>query len=135
MSRGYNNNNPLNIRLGTSKPWRGEIRPSRDRSFAQFETMGYGFRAAFKLLDNYRKNGCVSLEDFISRWAPPSENNTRAYINAVTRRSGVADVQTLDTRHQYTMKKVVRAMAFVENGADPSQEDIDEGWRLWQLYP
>lgn len=136
MARGYRNNNPLNIRLSKGHTWKGEIRPSKDPSFMQFESMGYGFRAAFKLLDNYRKlHGCVTLEDYINRWAPPSENDTRAYIHTVTKRSGIADIQTLDTKSSYQMKKLVKAMAFVENGAEPDQSDIDEGWTLWQVFP
>ena len=43
--RGYRNNNPLNIRISGNN-WIGEIKPSGDKSFCQFETMAYGFRAA-----------------------------------------------------------------------------------------
>ena len=132
MSRGYRNNNPLNIRKGVQK-WQGEI-PGNDPSFVTFETMAYGYRAAFKLLDNYRKNnGCTQLADFINRWAPPSENNTLAYIRAVCKRTGLADVSTIDTRSGFYMKKIVAAMAYIENGAEPSEEDIAQGWTLFEL--
>jgi len=54
-ARGLRNNNPGNIRLSRTV-WQGEIRPSRDRSFCQFRTMAYGYRALIKLLQNYRRN-------------------------------------------------------------------------------
>ena len=69
-ARGLRNNNPGNIRLSRTV-WQGEIRPSRDRSFCQFRTMAYGYRALIKLLQNYRRNnGCRTIADFINRWAP-----------------------------------------------------------------
>ena len=55
--RGLRNNNPLNIeKTKGGNPWRGEIVPSKDSRFAQFTTMAYGYRAAFKLLNNYQRN-------------------------------------------------------------------------------
>ena len=84
-ARGLRNNNPGNIRLSRTV-WQGEIRPSRDRSFCQFRTMAYGYRALIKLLQNYRRNnGCRTIADFINRWAPPVENNTSGYISRVCR--------------------------------------------------
>ena len=66
-ARGLRNNNPGNIRLSRTV-WQGEIRPSRDRSFCQFRTMAYGYRALIKLLQNYRRNnGCRTIADFISQ--------------------------------------------------------------------
>ena len=56
-SRGLRNNNPLNIEKTKGRtPWQGEIVPSKDNRFAQFTTMAYGYRAAFKLLNNYQRN-------------------------------------------------------------------------------
>lgn len=135
MTRGYKNNNPLNIRIGNGKAWYGEIRPSRDPSFAQFESMAHGYRAAFKLLDNYRRlHACSMLSDFVRRWAPPIENDTNAYLRAVTKRSGFADVSTVDTRNSWQMKRIVAAMSFVENGIEADQQQIDDGWNLFQLH-
>lgn len=135
MTRGYKNNNPLNIRLGSGKKWLGEVRPSQDAAFAQFESMAYGYRAAFKLLDNYKQlHGCVVLADFINRWAPPSENNTSAYIRTVCKRARLADVSEIDTRNGYQMKRIVAAMSFVENGIEPDDEQVALGWTLFELH-
>ena len=89
--RGLRNNNPGNIRL-TKTVWAGQIIPGTDRSFCQFQTMAYGYRAMLMTLRNYRrKHGCQTVADFIRRWAPPVENDTAAYIRSVCRTLQVHD--------------------------------------------
>lgn len=134
MTRGYRNNNPLNIRLSGGPRWRGEIRPSKDVSFCTFEDMAHGYRAAFKLLDNYRRlHNCTEMADFITRWAPPSENNTRSYIDTVAKRCRLADISKIDTKNGEQMEKIVAAMSFIENGIEPDLDVIHEGWKLYLL--
>ena len=83
MSRGLSNRNPGNIRQSAVR-YKGEVRPSRDPAFKQFESMPWGYRAIFVLLDTYRiRHGLDTIRGMISRWAPPSENRTEAYIRAV----------------------------------------------------
>lgn len=131
MTRGYRNNNPLNMRHDNDR-WQGEVVPSQDGAFKQFETMAWGYRAAFKLLHNYQKNnGCRILSDFINRWAPPSENNTSAYISTVAKRTGLSDVSEIDTLKGDTMRPVVSAMSYVENGIEANEADITAGWDLF----
>ena len=49
MSRGLKNCNPGNIRQSKSR-YKGEVRPSRDPAFKQFESLAWGYRAIFMLL-------------------------------------------------------------------------------------
>lgn len=131
MTRGYRNNNPLNMRHDNDR-WQGEVVPSQDGAFKQFETMAWGYRAAFKLLHNYQKNnGCRILSDFINRWAPPSENNTSAYVSTVAKRAGLSDVSEIDTLKGDTMRAVVSAMSYVENGVEADEADVAAGWDLF----
>lgn len=131
MTRGYRNNNPLNMRHDNDR-WQGEVVPSQDGAFKQFETMAWGYRAAFKLLHNYQKNnGCRILSDFINRWAPPSENNTSAYVSTVAKRAGLSDVSEIDTLKGDTMRAVVSAMSYVENGVEANEADVAAGWELF----
>lgn len=112
--------------------WQGEVIPSQDAAFKQFKSMAWGYRAAFKLLHNYQKHhGCRILSDFINRWAPPSENNTSAYISTVARRAGLSDVSQIDTLDGDTMKAVVSAMSYVENGEPANEVDVATGWALF----
>lgn len=131
MSRGLRNCNPGNIRQSRSK-FEGEVRPSRDVAFKQFETMAYGYRAMFVLLDSYRRRyGLSNIRAMISRWAPPVENHTEAYIRFVAERSGIAEDETLDTRSERDMIPVVMAMSEVENGTKALREDVEKGWELF----
>ena len=53
-TRGQRNNNPLNIRH-SSDQWEGARKEQTDQSFVQFESMAYGYRAAWKTLESYWK--------------------------------------------------------------------------------
>ena len=131
--RGLRNNNPLNIeKTKGGNPWQGEIVPSKDSRFAQFTSMAYGYRAAFKLLNNYQRNyGLDTIRKMISRWAPSNENHTEAYVKAVSDRSGVpADGRITTTNHD-DMVPIVAAMSFVENGVEANIADVEAGWKLF----
>lgn len=133
MTRGLRNNNPLNIEKSKGTPWQGEVVPSQDSRFAQFESMAHGYRAAFKLLYNYQhRHGCRVLADFINRWAPPVENRTHAYIRTVARRAGLSDVSEVDTLDERQMRRIVSAMSYVENGVEADEEQVLAGWKLFR---
>ncbi len=131
MSRGISNCNPGNIRRSRVR-YNGEVTPSRDPQFKQFESLAWGYRAMFVLLDTYRRRyGLHTLRTMISRWAPPSENNTERYIAYVARRVGISPDDQISTRDQSTMRAVVAAMSQVENGTAADMSCVDEGWRLY----
>ena len=90
MSRGLSNCNPGNIRQSKVR-YKGEVQPSRDPAFKQFESLAWGYRAVFVLLHTYRvRHGLRTVRGMISRWAPPVENHTEAYIRAVAADTGGA---------------------------------------------
>lgn len=89
MSRGLRNNNPGNIRRSRVR-YQGEVRPSRDADFKEFETMAYGYRAMFVLLDTYSSRyGLHTIRSMLNRYAPPEENLTESYIRFVSDYSGI----------------------------------------------
>ena len=129
MTRGLRNNNPLNIRRVAGTKWKGQAAEQRDKSFVQFESIEYGLRAAFCLLETYRrKYKAVCIEDIINRWAPPSENDTRKYIETVCRLTGFGGKERLV---EDQLPALVYAMAFVECGALISKETIEQGYNLY----
>ena len=93
--------------------------------------MAYGYRAMLKLLTNYaRLHGCRTIRTIISRWAPPSENNTEAYIATVSRLTGIAPDRVIDIASRDQMCRLVAAMSQVENGRPAVTADIQTGWLL-----
>lgn len=132
--RGYRNNNPLNIRL-SSNNWKGEIKPSADKSFCQFQTMAYGFRAAMVCIRTYiTKHNCNTLQEIINRWAPWTDgNNPLNYAKKVmnTFPDTFPDKDTvIDYHNQNQMTKLVYAMAIVENGSEPQMTDCIQAFNL-----
>lgn len=128
--RGLKNNNPGNIRIN-SDHFDGEIIPSQDSQFKQFESMPYGYRAMFKILSNYyRKYNLKTIRLMISRWAPPSENVTEGYIARVSEWSGIGTDVVLDINSQEQMTAIVAAMSRMENGRVASMADVVAGWEL-----
>ena len=135
MTRGLRNNNPLNIRRVPGQHWKGQEPPSNsplkgeDREFVRFSSMEYGIRAAFCILDTYRrKYQDVCVEDIINRWAPPSENDTRKYVETVCRLTGFGGKERLE---ESQLPALVYAMAFVECGAPISKETISKAYSLY----
>ena len=130
MSRGVDNCNPGNIRQ-SKVFYRGEVQPSRDSEFKQFESMAWGYRAMFVLLDTYHQRyGLNTIRGMISRYAPPSENNTAAYIAAISEWTGLSADEPLDTRSRKVMVPIVMAMSRIENGSPARCTEVEEGFDL-----
>lgn len=130
LPRGYRNNNPGNIRIN-SDLFQGEIRPSKDKSFKQFETMAYGYRAVFRILSNYYRNYKLdTIRKMISRWAPENENDTDAYIKAVSGYAGIPADDPINLNDREQMTRIVAGMSKVENGIEADMSDVIAGWNL-----
>lgn len=133
IPRGLRNNNPLNIeKTKGGNPWQGEVVPSADPRFAQFTTIAYGYRAAFKLLNNYQRNyGLNTIREMISKWAPASENHTSNYVKTVSERADIHADSYIATTDRDTMVPIVAAMSRVENGVDADMNEVNAGWELF----
>lgn len=114
LNRGWRNNNPMNIRYVASNRWLGRVRDNqrKDKAFAEFSNVTYGFRAAFYLLVKYYyKNKLKTPRMIISKWAPTSENDTDAYVKNV-----------MDYMHK-------NGYRYLE--ADATLPQPDYNWDLW----
>ena len=120
----------LNIRINGDK-FQGEIQPSQDKEFKQFETPAYGYRAAFRILRTYINNyGLNTIRKIISRFAPANENHTENYIRVVSERSGIPTDDPVYADSREMMIRIVAAMSFVENGVEAKMSDVIQGWEL-----
>lgn len=132
MSRGLTNCNPGNIRQSKTR-YKGERRPSRDSEFKEFESMAYGYRAMFVLLDTYsRRYGLCTIRKMLNRYAPPSENFTEGYIRFVSEKTGIAPDEIVNSRAARDMVPIVAAMSQIENGKPAVMADVHRGWELFE---
>lgn len=132
MSRGLRNCNPGNIRRSPGVCYSGEKHPGRDPEFREFCSMEWGFRALFVVLYTYhRRHGLKSCRAWIGRWAPPCENNTRAYVDYLCRRVGITPDQELDPLKEEVMIPLACAICEIENGAKADLAQVQQGWELF----
>ena len=131
-TRGIRNHNPGNIDYHSGTKWAGQLPHDAkiEARFCRFESPIFGIRALAKLLLNYqRKYGINTVAGVIMRWAPATENNTRAYIDSVADDCGVDSVQEIVIADH--LPAMVRAIIAHENGQQPySDETINAGIAL-----
>lgn len=81
-------NNPWNVRFNPLNRWKGL--EGQTKGFCNFKSLYYGFRAAFYLISvSYKKKGYTTYAQLINRYAPPSENNSSAYLVYICNRLDV----------------------------------------------
>lgn len=109
--KGIRNNNPGNIRDSKSSD-----------GFAHYATMDQGIYALGRQLKMYQNAGARTITDFIRTWAPSNENNTGAYIKAVsdylTQRLGqnVTATTGINLSDPRQLQALVEAITRHENG-------------------
>jgi hypothetical protein len=117
--RGIRNNNPGNIRRN-GDPWQGLAERQSDVEFFTFKTSIYGIRALARTLITYQdKHSLRTIRQIISRWAPPVENNTNAYVRAVSIDAGLDADQPLDLHRFDHLLPLTKAIIHHENGQQP----------------
>lgn len=128
-SRGIRNNNPGNIRKSATR-WAGQVADvlQKDPEFVIFSAPEYGIRAMAKILTSYLGRGVDTIEKIVYTWAPPSENNSAAYVASVAKATGLqpnAKISPAD------FLAIIPAIIKHENGSQPySSEIIKKGVSL-----
>lgn len=135
-TRGFLNNNPGNLDR-SSPPWNGEVRDVAQCTndvqrmelthgrFCVFVDAEHGIRAMAKNLRAYHDRlGCRSVRDYINRWAPPNENNTQAYIEAVAAKLAVLPDAPIAL--ELAMPLLIDAIIRVECGGMPYEPAVIE---------
>ena len=117
--RGIRNNNPGNIRKGKDK-WQGLAVDQADADFATFIDPTWGIRALASTLVTYQdRHKLRTIRGIINRWAPPVENDTGAYINAVAANCDVSADAIIDLHKYEVMCPLVESIIRHENGRGP----------------
>ena len=95
----------------------GNIRPvGASTGFQQFDTPEAGLKAIDDNLKAYGAKGINTIAGVINRWAPPSENNTQAYVAAVAQRLGIKPDQPLDMNNPAVRQALGTAIMLHEKG-------------------
>ena len=119
VSRGIRNNNPGNLERNETA-WRGMAEEQTDERFITFASPEYGIRAMARVLRNYeRRHGLRTIEQVISRWAPPSKNPTKAYIQHVSQELGISPTAPLNLNNDDLLSRLIRVIIQHENGTVP----------------
>ncbi len=129
--RGVRNNNPGNIEYSPTNLWTGKIpfTQNNDGRFEQFVEWRYGVRALIKLLSTYIVR-YGTIEKMIRVYAPSFENNTAAYIQAVSNETGYPSKQVLTTTKE-TLQKLTIAVAKHEVGSGyVTEEDFNNAYNI-----
>jgi hypothetical protein len=84
---------------------------------AQYPDMQTGIAAMDQNLASYGKQGVNTLSAVISKWAPPNENDTQAYIKDVSQRLGIPANQKVDLSNPAQRLAISSAIMLHENGS------------------
>jgi hypothetical protein len=102
---GRRNNNP------------GNLRPANGRGFEHYATMAEGLSHMGRLLRGYQhRHGLNTIDGIVSRYAPPKENNTAAYIAQVSKETGWSPDQKLNLDDPQQLARLEQAMIPIEQG-------------------
>ncbi len=121
ISRGIRNNNPGNLRK-TPAIWLGEIK-GEDTAFKVFSYPIYGIAAIKTSILKKIKRGLLTPEQIIESYAPPFENDTRAYISSVEKSSGLKATLPLPLDERSLMS-FIRGIILHENGSCPYSDEL-----------
>ncbi|MDU9028724.1 hypothetical protein [Pseudomonas mediterranea] len=125
--RGIRNHNPGNIRHTPGTRWQGMAPTQHDSQYIQFINPRWGIRAIARVLITYQDKRRApdgspidTVREIIQRWAPPTENNTDAYLISVARALGLdPDAESVDVYHFDIMRALVTVIIRHENGPGP----------------
>lgn len=129
---GIRQNNPGNIRLSRRDKWQESLPPQSGDQFVRFKAPQFGIRAMVKILIKYDQRGINTIRGVISTWAPPTENNTEAYVQDVATRMGMDPDDWIDLDTYEIALPLVNAMIAHENSnyVYKNQQIIKDGLRM-----
>ena len=116
--RGIRNNNPGNLNFAHQAG--AVLEPGPNARFARFPTAEAGLEALRDQLTRYIvRDGIDTVTGIISKWAPPTENNTAAYIRGVAHALGAEPDDKLGQPNPKLIAGLMSAIIRFENGQNP----------------
>ncbi|SHJ69209.1 hypothetical protein SAMN02745194_03137 [Roseomonas rosea] len=129
--RGIRNNNPLNLSYVPGQQGLDASRP-HDGRFGRYATMEAGIAASVRQMQIHaQRRGADTLGKMITLWAPPQDrNDTAGYIQRVAAETGLDPNARMDWQDAGALRRVVGAMARMENGRGVDAGQIERGVAL-----
>lgn len=115
-TRAERNNNPGNLNYAGQTG--AVLEDGSNARFAKFGSTAEGVSALAKQLQRYGDRGLDTISKIINKYAPSSENNTQAYIDALSKRLGVSGDQKLDLNDSSTLTGLIKGIARHEAGSE-----------------
>lgn len=91
MSLGAKLNNPFDLKVSPYFRWQGEIAATTGTQdeLCEFDTLENGLRAGFKDIYNaWKFDGLPTLRALVYHYAPPTENDSEAYLSGACASTG-----------------------------------------------
>lgn len=127
-TRAERNNNPGNLEFRGQD---GAVPENGSGRFAKFNSPSEGVAALAKQLQRYGSRGIDTLRGIISKYAPSNENDTQAYIGALSKRLGVGSDQKLDLNNSDTLSGLIKGISQHESGKDfLNNQDVLSGLQM-----
>lgn len=129
LPRGIRNNNPGNLRAAAGPDFKTTI----EAGFAKFDSMSDGVTSLIWLIHSYYNHlGLRTLPAFVSRYAPATENDVRAYELAMVKRLRINPLALATTDLQlgrvWRVIDFTRALIEVECGPAPNDQWFFGEW-------
>jgi hypothetical protein len=122
MPRGLSDNNPGDLTPPPSGAWNGQV--GLDGPFCIFSDTVFGLRAlAMDIANNIVGDGNNTLTLLITKYAPPAENDTAAYISSVAGYTGLGATAPIP-QTQAALASIMRAIINVELGGTWSTQYV-----------
>lgn len=105
--------NPFGIEREAAITWVGQAEDQPDPTLVKFVDFSHGVRAGVITLETYTRDySIITVSGAISRWSPPPQNDTLAYIEDVCQRCNCGP----SAPFLPILPKFLRALADHENG-------------------
>ena len=119
-TRAERNFNPGNLNFAGQAG--ATLEPGANGRFARFSSEEEGIAALVRQLRLYQQRGIDTLEEIVKKYAPPSENNTQAYIASMARWTGLSAGEKLDMNDPDTVRKLIQGISRKEGRYTPLSE-------------
>lgn len=86
------------------------------------------YKEIFVKLHKYQHHGADNLIMLLTRYLRAKADYMATYIELVAERAGVSSTGRITTTNKDIMTHVVKAMAQIKDGIEPSDKDIDKAW-------